>query len=211
VKLIASRQIHARKVPPLRTKRDRKRYAFGSGGIAPTESKDMSRAFVREVDDVKPAPILERSVSAAPNLVTPRGARLIEQAVVALEERIASATEKQALPGLRRDLRYWNKRRSNMQIVPPVDVPGAVEFGARATIRRGGWTGEISIVGEDEADPSAGLIAWTAPLARALKGARVGETVELEAGGGVEPVTVLAIDKLPEPRIPKGEREGRGR
>jgi len=49
-------------------------------------------------------------------------------------------------------------------------------------------------VGEDEAEPSAGLIAWTAPLARALQGAQAGETVDLEAGGRVEPVTVVAID-----------------
>jgi transcription elongation GreA/GreB family factor len=49
------------------------------------------------------------------------------------------------------------------------------------------------LVGEDQAEPSAGLIAWTAPLARALKGAKAGETVDLEAGGRVDPITVVAI------------------
>jgi transcription elongation GreA/GreB family factor len=80
-----------------------------------------------------------------------------------------------------------------MQIVPRVDAPITVEFGVHATISRGGRSTEIYIVGEDEAQPSAGLIAWTAPLARALKGAHPGETVDLEAGGRVEPVTVVAI------------------
>jgi hypothetical protein len=47
----------------------------------------MSRAFVKEVDDAPVASPQERPVSAAPNLVTTRGARLIEQAIVALEER----------------------------------------------------------------------------------------------------------------------------
>jgi hypothetical protein len=36
----------------------------------------MSRAFVREADEIRPPPMLERPVSTAPNLVTPRGARL---------------------------------------------------------------------------------------------------------------------------------------
>jgi transcription elongation GreA/GreB family factor len=151
----------------------------------------MSRAFVREADEVQPPPMLERPVSAAPNLVTPRGARLIEQAVAALEEQIAAASDD--VPALRRDLRYWSARRATMQIVPTVQTPVTVEFGVRATIRRGERVHEIYIVGEDEADPSAGLIAWTAPLARALKGAQAGETVELKVAGRVEPVTVIAI------------------
>jgi transcription elongation GreA/GreB family factor len=157
------------------------------------KERTMSRAFVREIDDVQSAPLLERPISPAPNLVTPRGARMIEQAVVALEEQIAAASDDGALPALRRDLRYWNARRSNMQLMPQAQDPTEVGFGVRATILREGRTIEIYIVGEDEANPAAGLIAWTAPLARALKGAQAGETVELEAAGRVEPVTVLAI------------------
>jgi transcription elongation factor GreB len=48
------------------------------------------------------------------------------------------------------------------------------------------------IVGEDESDPNTGLIAWTAPLARALDGSRVGEEVDLKVGWD-ETVTLLAI------------------
>jgi transcription elongation GreA/GreB family factor len=153
----------------------------------------MSRAFVKDVDDAPLPPIPERPVSPAPNLVTLRGALLIEQAIATLEERMVAASDEKVLSDLRRDLRYWSTRRSNMQIMPPVDAPTSVEFGVRATIRRAGATREVCIVGEDEADPSAGLIAWTAPLARALKGAQTGETVDLEAGGRVEPVTVVAV------------------
>jgi transcription elongation factor GreB len=42
----------------------------------------------------------------------------------------------------------------------------------------------LTIVGDDEADASAGRIGWNAPLARALIGAKVGEerTVRLPAG-----------------------------
>jgi hypothetical protein len=78
----------------------------------------MSRAFVKEVDDAPLLPPLERPVSAAPNLVTPRGARLIERAIAVLEEQIAAAIDEKDLSSLRRDLRYWLSRRSNMQIIP---------------------------------------------------------------------------------------------
>ena len=67
-----------------------------------------------------------------------------------------------------------------------------MSFGSRVTIRRGTAVMTVSIVGEDESDPKAGLIAWTAPLARALDGAKVGEDVELD-GGRDETITVLAI------------------
>jgi transcription elongation GreA/GreB family factor len=153
----------------------------------------MSRAFIKEVDNVPLPPMLERPVSPGPNLVTRRGARLIEQAIAALEDRIATVSDEKVLLELRRDLRYWNARRLNMQIVRPVEAPTSVEFGVRATIRRRGRTKKIYIVGEDEANPKVGLIAWTAPLARALQGAQPGETVDLEAGGRIEPVTVVSI------------------
>ena len=138
----------------------------------------MSRAFVREVDEVQPLPMLERPVSRALNLVTPRGARLIEHTVAALERQVAGASDD--VSALRRDLRYWSARRATMQVVPPVQAPAKVEFGVRATICRKERIQEIYIVGEDEADPAAGRIAWTAPLSRALRGAQAGEAVELE-------------------------------
>lgn len=50
----------------------------------------------------------------------------------------------------------------------------------------------VTIVGEDESDPKAGWISWTAPLARALDGAKVGDDVELE-GRRNETITILAI------------------
>ena len=42
----------------------------------------------------------------------------------------------------------------------------------------------LTIVGDDETDAASGLIGWSAPLARALIGARVGDerTVRLPAG-----------------------------
>lgn len=155
----------------------------------------MSRAFVKEDDAAPPPPALERPLSSAPNLVTPRGARLIDEEVGRLEREIASTPDDEAAAPLRRDLRYWTARRATAQLVEPEAEPDSVGFGSSATIRRGGRESTIRIVGEDEADPDSGLIAWTSPLARALDGAEPGDMVELAAGGRTIPVEVLAVER----------------
>lgn len=153
----------------------------------------MSRAFVKEIDDAPPPPPLERPVSAAPNLVTPRGLALIEEEIAGLESHIADAEREEDAAPLRRDLRYWVARRVSAQLVEPSAKPKFAAFGTRVTIRRGVHVSDVSIVGEDEADPAAGRIAWTAPLARALEGAERGDVIELAAGGRIEEIAVLRV------------------
>jgi transcription elongation GreA/GreB family factor len=152
----------------------------------------VSRAFVKEIDDAPEPPLPERPASAAANLVTPRGARMIDETIAAIEAALAfaSAEEEQRL---RRDLRYWTLRRSTARIVPHDPQPREAGFGTRVTIRRGIVMSDLLIVGEDEADPGSGRIAWTAPLARALDGAERGDVVELEAGGRIEEIHVFAV------------------
>jgi transcription elongation GreA/GreB family factor len=58
----------------------------------------------------------------------------------------------------------------------------AVGFGRRAIIQKGSTGLTVTIVGEDESDPKGGLIAWTAPLASAIIGAKGVEQVDLEFG-----------------------------
>lgn len=152
----------------------------------------MSRAFTKEIDDAPPPPPEERTMSAAPNFVTPRGARLIAEEIAALDAQVATASGAQ-LAALQRDLRYWSARQATMQLVPPADAPSSVGFGTTIKIRRNGRVVSLSIVGEDEADPATGRIAWTSPLAEALEGAEAGETVPFEAGGRDEDITVLEI------------------
>jgi transcription elongation GreA/GreB family factor len=152
----------------------------------------MSRAFVKE-DDGAPPPIPERPISAAPNLVTPRGAHLIRQAIVELQARLARAAGDEETESIRRDLRYWSSRQASMRIVASVAAPEVVGLGTRVTIRRGSVDSVVTIVGEDESDPPNGRIAWTAPLARALAGAAAGDVVELATAGGREPIVVVAL------------------
>ena len=61
--------------------------------------------------------------------------------------------------------------------------------------REDGTVLTLRIVGEDEADPAAGRIAWTAPVAHALLGAEPGEVSDLPTGA----VEILAIEPTPEP------------
>jgi GreA/GreB family transcription elongation factor len=160
----------------------------------------MNKAFTKETDDAPPAPQEERPVSSALNLVTPHGAHLIKEQIAAIENKLAGEIDPVIKSELRRDLRYWLARHSSMQIVAQNRDPNNVGFGSRVTIRRGTAVVTVSIVGEDESDPKAGLIAWTAPLARALDGAKVGEEVDVEVGRN-ETVIVLAISSI-EDRLP---------
>ena len=48
-----------------------------------------------------------------------------------------------------------------------------------------------AIVGDDEADPNAGRISFSSPLARAMMDAEVGETVDF--AGKAEAIEILEI------------------
>ena len=154
----------------------------------------MSRAFVKEQDDV-PEDLPERPVSPNPNLVTARGLRKIDEEIGALRQALARFQhdgDKAGVARASRDLRYWTKRRSTAQLVAPPSPVSVVAFASAVTIERAdGRRQHFEIVGEDEADPSHGLIAFTSPLARALLGKAVGEAVEAP-GGEVEILEVEA-------------------
>lgn len=79
-----------------------------------------------------------------------------------------------------RDLRYFASRRASAQLFEPVGDPDLVVFGRRVTFRRDdGRTQSFRIVGEDEADAAQGMISHVSPIAKALLGKRVGDTVAL--------------------------------
>jgi transcription elongation GreA/GreB family factor len=60
-----------------------------------------------------------------------------------------------------------------------------VRFGSTVTVRHDDGTERtLRIVGEDEADPAAGLIAYVAPVAAQMIGAAVGERVSTGAQDG---------------------------
>ena len=143
----------------------------------------MSRAFVKDADYVEQLP--ERPVSEHPNDVTEAGLAQIEQALAAASEAYAAAqasTDRAAIAAAGRDLRYWSARRATARVVPAPTDHSEVRFGTSVTIvRDDGREQTFRIVGEDEADPSQGLISHVSPLARSMFGKRVGDVVHAGA------------------------------
>lgn len=94
-------------------------------------------------------------------------------------------------------VRFLRKRLERVQVVDPAAQTrrDQVFFGATVTYARASDDAEvtITIVGVDEADSAAGRISWVAPIARALLGARVGDTRKLRTPAGVEEIEVVAI------------------
>ena len=69
-----------------------------------------------------------------------------------------------------------------------------VFFGATVTTEdEDGNERTVSIVGIDELDPVRGRVSWISPIAKALQGARVGDTVTLRTPSGPQQLEVLAI------------------
>lgn len=149
----------------------------------------MSVAFRRESDEEHLEPKFERPLPAGPNLVTVAGKALIAREIDALEAGLAEADTEQA-EAIRRDLRYWQTRRTTA-VETPAPADGSAGFGTIVTIRMNGRTREIGIVGDDESQPQADLLSFQSPLARALIGAEPGDM--LPFGGRDDAIEVLAV------------------
>jgi len=157
----------------------------------------MSVAFRRESDDEHLEPKFEIPIPPGPNLVTERGATLIKGKVAELETAIEAAgksgASEEELKALKRDLRYWATRHATMEIQPPADADEAA-FGTRVRYRLNGKENAVTIVGDDEADPTGGLISFASPLARALIGAGEGDFADF--AGKADTIEVLEVTPI---------------
>jgi transcription elongation GreA/GreB family factor len=146
----------------------------------------MSRAFVKEQEDAGPEELPDRLISEHPNLVTREGLKQIEAEVKRLTAehgKAQVAEDRDRTAATARDLRYWTARLQSAEVVTPPADPGHVHFGSTVTIaREDGRRQTFRIVGEDEAEPAKGTIPYVAPLARALVGKAVGDTVRVGEG-----------------------------
>jgi transcription elongation GreA/GreB family factor len=151
----------------------------------------MSRAFVKDADEIEELP--ERPISSHHNDVTKQGLQQIEAALTAAQDAYASAQatgDRAELASASRNLRYWTARRSTAVVAPEPEDNSVVRFGHTVTILRSdGREQTFRIIGEDEADPARGTISHVSPLARALFGKGVGETVSV-AGGDAEILSI---------------------
>lgn len=159
----------------------------------------MSVAFTREEDyEAQAADLPDRPISPHSNLVTASGLAQIEAELAAARAAYSAAqaqgdvsADRTAMARATRDLRYWSARRASAQLVEPTGDPDTVQFGRTVEIEReDGRRQAFRIVGEDEADPAKGTLSYVSPLARALLGSAVGDTVRV-GGGEAE---ILAIE-----------------
>jgi len=143
----------------------------------------VSKAFTR--DDQPEAPVVVRHRPSLPdgvlNYVTARGLTALRAELVTAEAGSARRAE-------------LEQRIASAVLVPPPADREEVRFGAQVTLRADdGRMRQVRIVGVDEADPGGGLIAFVAPLARALLGRRAGDQVGVRTPRGDEALDVIAV------------------
>jgi transcription elongation factor GreB len=183
----------------------------------------MSKAFTKETDQdddddleggLPPLPV------GAKNYITPGGhQRLKDEFLYLLDKERPTVTSavswaakngdrsenadyqygKKRLREIDRRLRFLTKRLDNAEVVDPSaaregDAAERIFFGATVTYSNAkGEEKTITIVGIDELDLARGHITWISPLARTLMKAREGDTVVLNAPGGVEELDIMAV------------------
>ena len=95
-----------------------------------------------------------------------------------------------------RRINFLAKRMGSAKVTDPALQPdrSRVWFGATVTlVDEDDKERVVTLVGEDEADASAGRISYYSPLARALRGAAIGETRRVALPAGSRDYEVVAI------------------
>jgi transcription elongation factor GreB len=109
---------------------------------------------------------------------------------------------KQKLRAIDRELGRLSRKMKSANIINPADQPNRsrVFFGASVTIAdEDDNQRTVTLVGDDEQDVANGRIGWSSPLARALRGASVGDLRNVHLPAGPKEWEVLAI-RYPDPK-----------
>jgi transcription elongation factor GreB len=96
-----------------------------------------------------------------------------------------------------RELAYLVKRMKSAKVIDPGQQPDKqrVWFGATVTIAdEDDVERTLTLVGDDEQDPSSDKVGWSAPIARALRGAAIGNCRTVRLPAGEKEWEVVAID-----------------
>lgn len=96
-----------------------------------------------------------------------------------------------------RELAHLARRMKKLRVVDPASQTDRDRVWFGATVRLADEDDKeltVTIVGDDEQDAGARRIGWSAPLARALRGAAVGDLRRVILPGGEKEWEVLSID-----------------
>lgn len=142
----------------------------------------MSKAFTKDDDGTPPAPVHKRGIPVPdPNYVTPAGAR-------------AARAELERLTRDGRDPDRIRELTEHLMTALELEPSDRQLVGLGATVIVEDDSGKQTtyrIVGAIESDPRRGWLSWQTPLANALWGNRVGDSIQLPRGVEVE---IVAID-----------------
>ncbi len=165
----------------------------------------MSRGFVKE-EDQEEAPLIPPRAAlpdGVTNYVTPHGFELLQEEKKDLEQQRTSikikdeAESRRAKSVIDGKLKLLNDRIATARILDPQShqAKDEVRFGAKVKFKQkeSGEVQQFTIVGVDEADVKKKKIAFIAPIARAVTGKKIGETVEFTLGPETRNLEILEI------------------
>lgn len=168
----------------------------------------MSSAFLKNETADDPVVIPARAPLPPDmiNYVTPRGLTLLRDELTDLEAERATVSagaleereRTRQLAELNGRVGLLNQRIATAKVVDEHPTLDEVRFGATVTLKpQPGKTNlaerKLCIVGVDEADANQGLIAFTAPIVRAMQGKRVGDPVTVPTRTGTDTLIIAAI------------------
>ncbi|HLL22164.1 MAG TPA: transcription elongation factor GreA [Kofleriaceae bacterium] len=114
----------------------------------------------------------------------------------------SAAKEEQGL--IEAKIRELEAKTAMAEVIDPTKLSGSrVKFGATVTIEdtESGEASTYTIVGEHEADIKKGRISIGAPVARALIGKEIGDTVQLPSAKGKREVEVTKVEWFEVPAL----------
>lgn len=164
----------------------------------------MSRGFVREGDQEEPVVIPQRAVlpDGVINYVTPSGFTALHDELKSLENNFSSITIEDENERRREQTFIQGKinlLKERIATARPIDLKmqpqDEVRFGATVIFKNlnSNSSQKITITGVDEANVAQGKISFTTPIAKALMGAKVGETIRFKLGNEVRPLKIEGI------------------
>lgn len=95
-----------------------------------------------------------------------------------------------------RRLGWLSKRMKAAKVVDPAQQEDRARIFFGATVRIADEDDNhrtVTLVGDDEADAGKGLVGWNAPIARALRGAAVGDLRRVMLPGGEREYEVIEV------------------
>jgi len=163
----------------------------------------MSRGFVKE-DDQEEKPIIPPRAAlpnGVTNYVTPNGLSLLKEELAALDNSISNLDEtddreRRLMLGVLNGKRNLLVERINSaRLLSTIKSEDEVRFGAYVTYKIDTMPAPVTIqiVGVDEADVQQQKIAFVAPIATTLMGAKVGDTLDFKLGSELKKITIENI------------------